>query len=279
MVLGKLRCAGPSFEEAGLPDAVRKVAEEQRGLVLVTGPTGSGKTTTLAAMIDYINKTKPVHIVTIEDPIEVLHKDDVASINQREIGQDTTDFLSALRAALRQDPDVILIGELRDLETIESALRVAETGHLTFATLHTNSAAESINRIIDVFPSNQQSQVRAQLAFVLEGVLTQTLLRRARSAGRVVALEILVPTAAIRNLIRDDKVHQIYSSMQAGQEKLGMQTMNQSLATLHMSGQITLEAALSASSLKDELMEMISRGTGVVAGAGLGRPSAAAGRR
>jgi twitching motility protein PilT len=244
--------------------------------VLVTGPTGSGKSTTLAAMIDKVNAERNEHILTIEDPIEYIHPHKNCLVNQREVHADTQGFAPALRAALREDPDVVLIGEMRDLETIESALRIAETGHLTFATLHTNSAAQTINRIIDVFPSHQQGQIRTQLSLVLEGIVCQTLLRKAKGGGRVVALEILVPTPAIRNLIREDKVHQIYSSMQTGQEKLGMQTMNQSLATLYHSGQITMDTALSASSLKDELTEMIQRGAGVVAGAGLGRGMAAA---
>jgi twitching motility protein PilT len=266
------------FHELGLPPVISKLAERPRGLVLVTGPTGSGKSTTLAAMLDKINNERNEHILTIEDPIEYIHEHKGCLVNQREVHSDTLAFAPALRAALREDPDVVLIGEMRDLETIESALRIAETGHLTFATLHTNSASQTINRIIDVFPAHQQSQVRTQLSLVLEGIVCQTLLRRAKAPGRVVALEILVPTPAIRNLIREDKIHQIYSAMQAGQEKLGMQTMNQSLATLYLSGQITLETALAASSLKDELMEMINRGTGVVPGAGLGRAAPAARR-
>jgi twitching motility protein PilT len=265
-----------SFHELGLPAVIAKLAERPRGLVLVTGPTGSGKSTTLAAMIDKVNTERSEHILTIEDPIEYIHPHKGCLVNQREVHADTQGFAPALRAALREDPDVVLIGEMRDLETIESALRIAETGHLTFATLHTNSAAQTINRIIDVFPSHQQGQIRTQLSLVLEGIVCQPLLRKAKGGGRVVALEILVPTPAIRNLIREDKIHQIYSSMQTGQEKLGMQTMNQSLATLYHSGQISMDSALSASSLKDELMEMIQRGTGVVAGAGLGRGMAAA---
>jgi twitching motility protein PilT len=267
-----------TFHELGLPPVIAKLAERPRGLVLVTGPTGSGKSTTLAAMLDKINNERNEHILTIEDPIEYIHEHKGCLVNQREVHSDTLAFAPALRAALREDPDVVLIGEMRDLETIESALRIAETGHLTFATLHTNSASQTINRIIDVFPAHQQSQVRTQLSLVLEGIVCQALLRRAKGPGRVVALEILVPTPAIRNLIREDKIHQIYSAMQAGQEKLGMQTMNQSLATLYLSGQITLETALAASSLKDELMEMINRGTGVVPGAGLGRAAPAARR-
>jgi twitching motility protein PilT len=269
-----------TFEELQLPAVVAKFAEKPRGLVLVTGPTGSGKSTTLAAMIDKINTENHGHILTIEDPIEYLHQHKKCLVNQREVHADTTSFTNALRAALREDPDVVLIGEMRDLETVESALRIAETGHLTFGTLHTNSAAQTINRIIDVFPSHQQSQIRTQLSLVLEGVVCQALLPRANGQGRVVALEILIPTPAVRNLIREDKVHQIYSAMQTGQEKVGMQTMNQSLTSLYMKRLISLETALSASSNREELQEMINRGAGVVAGAGLGRPgSAAAGAR
>jgi twitching motility protein PilT len=233
-------------------------------MVLVTGPTGSGKTTTLAAMLDMINEERHQHIVTIEDPIEYLHSHKNCLINQREVHSDTHSFLNALRAALRQDPDVVLIGEMRDLETIETALRIAETGHLTFATLHTNSAVQTMNRIIDVFPSHQQAQIRAQLSFVLEGILCQTLLPRANGVGRVLAMEILVPNAAVRNLIREDKIHQIYSAMQTGQLKHGMQTFNQSLATLVLKKQISRSEALSISSHPDELEEMLVRGVGVV---------------
>ena len=260
------------FQELNLPPILAKLSERPRGLVLVTGPTGSGKSTTLAAMIDKINTERNEHILTIEDPIEYIHQHKGCLVNQREVHSDTQGFGLALRAALREDPDVVLIGEMRDLETIESALRIAETGHLTFATLHTNSAAQTINRIIDVFPAHQQSQIRTQLSLVLEGIVCQSLLRRSNGQGRIVSLEVLVPTPAIRNLIRDDKVHQIYSMMQAGQEKLGMQTMNQSLASLYLSRQITLETALAASSMKEELQDMIQRGTGVVPGAGLNRP-------
>ena len=267
------------FHELGLPPIISKLAERPRGLVLITGPTGSGKSTTLAAMIDKINTERTEHIITIEDPIEYIHQHKGCLVNQREVHADTLGFGPALRAALREDPDVVLIGEMRDLETIETALRIAETGHLTFATLHTNSASQTINRIIDVFPAHQQGQIRTQLSLVIEGIICQTLLRKARGAGRLVALEIMVPTPAIRNLIREDKVHQIYSSMQTGQEKLGMQTLNQSLATLYLSGQITIEAAMNASSLKEELTDMIHRGTGVVPGAGLGRGGAVPVRR
>ena len=259
------------FQELNLPPILAKLSERPRGLVLVTGPTGSGKSTTLAAMIDKINNERHEHILTIEDPIEYIHQHKGCIVNQREVHSDTQGFALALRAALREDPDVVLIGEMRDLETIESALRIAETGHLTFATLHTNSAAQTINRIIDVFPAHQQGQIRTQLSLVLEGIVCQTLLRKASGPGRTVALEIMVPTPAIRNLIREDKIHQIYSAMQTGQEKLGMQTLNQCLVTLYLGKQITMETALTASSNKDELTDMIQRGTGVVAGAGLGR--------
>jgi len=258
-----------TFEELGLPAVLAKMAERPRGLVLVTGPTGSGKSTTLAAMIDKINNERHGHILTVEDPIEYLHQHKNCLINQRELHSDTDSFTNALRAALREDPDVVLIGEMRDLETVESALRIAETGHLTFGTLHTNSAASTINRIIDVFPSHQQAQIRTQLSLVIEGIVCQALLPRADGKGRVVSLEILVPTPGIRNLIREDKVHQIYSAMQTGQEKLGMQTMNQSLATLYFKRQITLDTAMGASSNREELQEMINRGAGVVAGAGM----------
>jgi twitching motility protein PilT len=260
-----------SFADLGLPPVLANLADRPRGLVLVTGPTGSGKSTTLAAMLDKINQERHDHILTIEDPIEYIHPHKNCLVNQRELHSDTASFSNALRAALREDPDIVLIGELRDLETVEAALKIAETGHLTFGTLHTNSSAQTINRIIDVFPSGQQSQIRTQLSLVLEGIVCQALLPRADGKGRVVSLEIMVPTSAIRNLIRDDKIHQIYGSMQAGQEKLGMQTANQSLASLYMKRLITLETALGASSMKDELQDMINRGVGVVAGAGLGR--------
>lgn len=255
-----------SFEQLGLPPVVSKLCDKPRGLILVTGPTGSGKSTTLAAMLDKINRERQEHIVTIEDPIEFLHQHKSCLVNQREIGSDTHSFSSALRTALRQDPDVVLVGEMRDLETIESALRIAETGHLTFATLHTNSAASTINRIIDVFPSGQQAQIRAQLSLVLEGILCQALIPKADGKGRAMAMEILVPNSAVRNLIREDKVHQIYSMMQTGQDKYGMQTFNQSLATLYHKRQITLEAAMQRSSNPDELRDLIERGSGVNAG-------------
>jgi twitching motility protein PilT len=260
-----------AFGELGLPAVLATLADRPRGLVLVTGPTGSGKSTTLAAMIDKINAERHGHILTIEDPIEYIHQHKNCLVNQRELHSDTGSFTVALRAALREDPDIVLIGEMRDLETVEAALKIAETGHLTFGTLHTNSAAQTINRIIDIFPANQQAQIRTQLSLVLEGIVCQALLPRADGKGRVVSLEILVPTPAIRNLIRDDKIHQIYGVMQTGQEKFGMQTTNQSLASLQQKRLITLETAMMASSNRDELQDMITRGVGVVAGAGMGR--------
>jgi twitching motility protein PilT len=251
-----------TFEELGLPQVVSDLVKKPRGLILVTGPTGSGKSTTLASMIDRINSDRHDHIVTIEDPIEFLHPHKKSVVNQREVTADTKSFKAALKYILRQDPDVVLIGEMRDLETIEAALTISETGHLTFATLHTNSCAQTMNRIIDVFPPHQQSQVRAQLSFVLEGVLSQQLIPKASGQGRVMAMEIMVPNAAIRNLIREDKVHQIYSAMQTGQGKFGMQTMNQSLYDLYMKRQITYDEAIGRSSQVDELVAMISRGGG-----------------
>ncbi len=252
-----------SFENLGLPPVVSDLCKKPRGLILVTGPTGSGKSTTLASMVDKINIDRHEHILTIEDPIEFLHNHKNCVVNQREVAADTHSFASALRTALRQDPDVVLVGEMRDLETIEMALRIAETGHLTFATLHTNSAYSTINRIIDVFPSAQQAQVRTQLSLVLEGIMCQALLPKASGDGRAMALEILIPNAAIRNLIREDKIHQIYSMMQTGQDKFGMQTFNQSLATLYHKRIITLEAAMMRSSNPDELKELIERGSGL----------------
>jgi twitching motility protein PilT len=257
-----------SFDDLGLPTVVKDLCAKPRGLVLVTGPTGSGKSTTLAAMIDKINKERHEHILTIEDPIEFLHNHKNCIVNQREVNADTKGFAEALRTALRQDPDVVLVGEMRDLETIESALRIAETGHLTFATLHTNSAVSTINRIIDVFPSMQQAQVRAQLSLTLEGILCQTLLPKADGRGRVVAMEILIPNAAIRNLIREDKVHQIYSMMQTGQDLHGMQTFNQSLATLFHKRLITRELAMQRTSNTNELRDLIDRGSGLNTGNG-----------
>src|SRR5690348_12747826 len=261
-----------SFEALGLPQVVSDLCKKPRGLILVTGPTGSGKSTTLASMIDKINEDRHDHILTIEDPIEFLHGHKNCVINQREVAADTHSFGSALRTALRQDPDVVLVGEMRDLETIEMALRISETGHLTFATLHTNSAYSTINRIIDVFPAAQQAQVRTQLSLVLEGIMCQALLPKATGDGRCMALEILVPNAAIRNLIREDKIHQIYSMMQTGQEKFGMQTFNQALASLYHSRQITLEAAMQRTSNPDELKELIERGSGLNQSYGGGAP-------
>src|SRR6266550_1925954 len=260
-----------SLQELNLPPVVSKMCDKPRGLVLVTGPTGSGKSTTLAAILDKINTERHEHILTIEDPIEYIHQHKSCLVNQREVHADTNSFSDALRAALREDPDIVLIGEMRDLETVEAALKIAETGHLTFGTLHTNSAAQTINRIIGIFPAGQQAQIRTQLSLVLEGIVCQALLPRADGKGRVASLEILVPTPAIRALVRDDKVHQIYGAMQTGQDKLGMQTANQSLASLYMKRAITLDTAMMASSNKDELQDMINRGVGVVAGAGIGR--------
>ena len=256
-----------SFDELGLPTVIADLASKPRGLILVTGPTGSGKSTTLASILDKINAETRQHIITVEDPIEYLHPHKRSIVNQREVGSDTQTFKQALKYVLRQDPDVVLVGEMRDLETIEAALTIAETGHLVFATLHTNSAVQSINRIIDVFPPHQQSQVRAQLSFVLEGVISQLLLPRAGTPGRVLALEVLVPNAAIRNLIREDKVHQIYSQMQVGQAKHGMQTLNQCLYALYTRRLITLEEALGRSNEVEELRSMIE-GRGPAGGSG-----------
>jgi twitching motility protein PilT len=261
-----------TFDQLKLPPILHKLCERPRGLILVTGPTGSGKSTTLATMLDSINESRHEHMLTVEDPIEFIHPHKKCLVNQREIHSDTHSFANALRAALREDPDVVLIGEMRDLETIESALRIAETGHLTFGTLHTNSASSTINRIIDVFPSHQQSQIRAQLSLVLEGILCQALLPRADGRGRVMAMEILIPNPAIRNLIREDKIHQIYSSMQSGQDKFGMQTFNQSLYQAYMQKSITLETALARSSNQDELQDMINRGSAVGGGGAPQRP-------
>jgi twitching motility protein PilT len=258
MVIRQIPFSIKTFDDLKLPDVIRKMAERPRGLVLVTGPTGSGKSTTLAAMIDKINKERKGHIITVEDPIEFIHRHQGCIVNQREVGTDTKSFQASLKYALRQDPDVILIGEMRDLDTIQAALTISETGHLAFATLHTNSAAEAINRIIDVFPSHQQSQVRAQLAFVLEGVITQTLLPKAKGKGRAMAAEILVVTPAVRALIRDDKIHQIYSTMQSG-KKFGMQTMNDALYTLYMNRDVALEECLRSSHDPNEFLRMIGQ--------------------
>ena len=258
MVIRQIPFNIKTFDELKLPDVIRKMAEKPRGLVLVTGPTGSGKSTTLAAMIDKINKDRKGHIITVEDPIEFIHRHQGCIVNQREVGTDTKSFQASLKYALRQDPDVILVGEMRDLETIQAALTISETGHLAFATLHTNSAAEAINRIIDVFPSHQQSQVRAQLAFVLEGIVTQTLLPKAKGRGRAMAAEILVITPAVRALIRDDKIHQIYSTMQSG-KKYGMQTMNDALYNLYMNREVLLEDCLRSSHDPTEFLRMIGQ--------------------
>jgi len=260
-----------SFQELGLPPVIEELAKKPRGLVLVTGPTGSGKSTTLASMIDKINTDRPDHIITVEDPIEYLHVSKTSLVNQREVGYDTHAFKKALKYILRQDPDVVLLGELRDVETIETALTIAETGHLCFATLHTNSCVQTINRIVDVFSADQQPQVRAQLSFVLEGVVSQLLLPRADGKGRVASLEVMVPNAAIRNLIREGKIHQLYSQMQVGQAKFGMQTMNQSLMNLYSRRLITLEEALGRSQEPDELRQMMVN-------AGVMRTGAPAGR-
>ncbi len=249
-----------SFEKLGLPPIVSTLANIPRGLVLLTGPTGSGKTTSIAALIDKVNKERPVHIITIEDPIEYLHSHRKAIVNQRELHADTKSFAGALRSVLREDPDVVLIGEMRDLETIRAAITTAETGHLTFATLHTNSASQTVNRMIDVFPPHQQSQIRTQLSMNLEGIVTQALLPRADGRGRCVAVEVLIPNIAIRHLIRDNKIHQIYSTMQTGQEKYGMITFNQSLANLYFKKIITVDTAMEVSHNQDELSDLIKRG-------------------
>ena len=246
-----------TFEELGLPPIISDLANKPSGLVLVTGPTGSGKSTTLASIIDKINNEQRLHIITIEDPIEYLHPHKMSVVNQREVGTDTEGFKQALKYVLRQDPDVVLVGEMRDLETIEAALTIAETGHLVFATLHTNSAVSTINRIIDVFPPHQQQQVRAKLSFVLQAVISQQLIPRLGSPGRALALEIMIPNAAIRNLVREDKVHQIYSSMQVGQQGSGMQTLNQSLYSLYQRRMISLEEAMGRSLEPDELRNMM----------------------
>ncbi len=246
------------MERLGLPPVVKEFTNRQKGLVLVTGPTGSGKSTTLAAMLDKINATRQAHIMTIEDPVEYIHHHKKCIVNQREIGADTASFPTALKYVLRQDPDIILIGEMRDLETIEAALTIAETGHLVFATLHTNSTYEAINRIVDVFPSDQQKQVLTQLAFTLEGVVTQQLIPRSRGTGRVMVSEVLVCTPAIKAVIREAKVHQIYSLMQVGQ-KYGMQTMNQALMQVVLDKSLTPEDAMDRSTDRVELEGMLQK--------------------
>ena len=257
-----------TFEELGLPRIISELCDKPKGLVLVTGPTGSGKSTTLAAMLDKINNKRAEHIMTVEDPIEYLHHHKKCIVNQREVHADTKSFKLALKYVLRQDPDVVLIGEMRDLETMEAALTVSETGHLCFATLHTNSCLQSINRIIDVFPQHQQSQVRAQLSFVLEGVVAQQLIPKASGRGRAAAIEVMIPNVAIRNLIREDKIHQIYGMMQAGQTKYGMQTMNQALYGLYAKRQITYDECIGRSSDTEELIQMIQRGAAGASGPG-----------
>jgi twitching motility protein PilT len=261
-----------TFEELGLPAIVPELANKPSGLVLVTGPTGSGKSTTLASMIDKINSEQRMHIITIEDPIEYLHPHKMCVVNQREVGTDTESFKIALKYVLRQDPDVVLVGEMRDLETIEAALTISETGHLVFATLHTNSAVSTINRIIDVFPPHQQQQVRVKLSFVLQGVVSQQLIPRMGAPGRVLAMEVLIPNPAIRNLIREDKIHQIYSQMQVGQERHGMQTLNQSLFNLWSRRVISLEEAQGRSLEPDELRMMMEKGTAQAGGMAQQRP-------
>jgi len=269
----------PSFEELGIPKVMLEICERPRGLVLVTGPTGSGKSTSLAAMIDKINETRAEHIITIEDPIEFLHPHKKCIVNQRELHANTLSFPAAMRAALREDPDIVLIGEMRDRQSTELALSLAETGHLTFATLHTNSAVSSINRIIDIFPADQQQQIRTQLSFVLEAVMSQSLLPAARGDGRVLAAEVMLPNSALRNLMREDKVHQIPSLMQSGQSEHGMQTFNQSLARLVLRGKITRDAAIDASSDAKELIPMIDRAEESGEGRRGGARSRPAGRR
>lgn len=279
IVLRQIPFSIKTFAELSLPPVIAKLAEKPRGLVLVTGPTGSGKSTTLAAMIDKINRERKGHILTVEDPIEFIHKHQGCIVNQREVGSDTKSFGHALKYALREDPDVVLVGEMRDHETIHAGLTIAETGHLAFATLHTNSAAEAINRIIDVFPSHQQSQVRAQLSFVLEGIITQTLLPKRVGKGRVMAAEILVVTPAIRALIRDDKIHQVYSMMQSG-KKHGMQTLNDSLYALYTAREVDEEECLRVSSDPIEFLRMIGKSvTDEGPGAGPAKPGAVAGTR
>ena len=256
MVLRMIPFSVRTLADLGLPPIASKLTERPRGLILVTGATGSGKSTTLAAMLDMINKSRKGHIITVEDPIEFIHRHQSCIVNQREIGTDTKSFAAALKYALREDPDIILVGEMRDLETISSALTIAETGHLVLATLHTNSAAEAINRIIDVFPPTQQPQVRAQLAFVLEGVITQALLQRSRGKGRVLCCECMVATPAIRALIREDKIHQIYSALQSG-KKFGMQTMVDSLYQLYMNREVTKDECLRVAGDGNEFLRMV----------------------
>jgi twitching motility protein PilT len=249
----------PPLDRLGLPSSIIGLTKLPRGLVLVTGPTGSGKSTTLAAMMDRVNRERHEHIITLEDPIEFVHEHKGCMVNQREVFADTTSFATALKHVLRQDPDIVLVGEMRDLETIEAALLIAETGHLVFSTLHTNSAVQTINRIIDVFPPNQQPQVRAQLSLVLQAVISQTLLPRCDGRGRSLAAEVMIPNAAIRNLIREEKVHQIYSLMQVGQAKFGMQTMTQALVNLVAQRAITPDQAVSNATEPEEVRQMLGQ--------------------
>ncbi len=248
----------PTFDQLGLPAVLKDIIKRPNGLILVTGPTGSGKSTSLAAILDVINNTESGHIMTIEDPVEFIHPHKMCLVNQREVGSDTANFGQALRRVLRQDPDFILVGELRDVETIEMALTMAETGHLVFGTLHTNSAVQSIYRMVNVFPPHQQPQIRQLLSFVLQSIVSQQLIPKASGAGRCMAMEVMIPNPAIRNLIREDKTHQIYSSMQAGQGESGMRTMNQSLLQLVQSGQLSKASAVDFSPLPDEMAKMLA---------------------
>jgi twitching motility protein PilT len=258
-VFRRIPLAIPDFDALKLPQVLKKLIRRPNGLILVTGPTGSGKTTTLAAMLDVLNREEYGHLMTVEDPIEFVHPHKNCIVNQREVGVDTKSFASALKRVLRQDPDFILVGELRDAETIEMALTMAETGHLVFGTLHTNSAVQSINRIVNVFPPHQQTQIRQVLSFSLVGILSQQLIPKSNGqGGRCMAAEILIPTMGIRNLIREDKMHQIYSSMQAGQDDTGMQTMNQSLVMHVRNGFLSKEDAIEQSTAQDEIIKMLA---------------------
>ncbi len=247
----------PDFKSLNLPNTLLTMTDVSNGLILVTGPTGSGKSTTLASLIDRLNEKEAGHIITLEDPIEFVHQHRGCIVNQREIGADSLEFSAALKSLLRQDPDIVLVGELRDAETIEAALTIAETGHLVFGTLHTNSCVQTINRIINVFPAHQQVQVRTLLSFVLQGVVSQQLIPKSFESGRCMAMEILIPTPGIRNLMREDKVHQIYSQMQIGQDKSGMVTMNQSLKRLVDTGLISVESAMGYTTAPEELAGML----------------------
>jgi len=247
----------PDFESLNMPHKLIEITDASNGLILITGPTGSGKSTTLASLINHLNKNEAAHIITLEDPIEFVHQHRASIVNQREIGSDSLTFTRAIKSLLRQDPDIVLVGELRDTETIEAALTIAETGHLVFGTLHTNSTVQTINRIINVFPSHQQSQIRTLLSFVLQGVVAQQLVPKSFESGRICVQEILIPTPAVRNLIREDKSHQIYSQMQIGQDKTGMVTMNQNLIKAVESGQIDNETAISYSNNPEEILKKL----------------------